>query len=912
MIAVVLWIAGAAPPVADRGTMAARHEEARAAWRAGRRADALLLLRAVHERQSALLGPHRVPEATAYELSVWHRRAGDERGAIRWRRRVRSIQEALDGPGHWKAVEAGWFFSTVAQVAGMDWGERLELALVVGMGFEALQRYQAGGFAAVLPMVRQIEESTARLLGRGHPYHCEALNSLALVLYSTGDEKGALPLIRQALAARREALGEKHPTVAESFNSLAGLLSVLGEDREAVPFFEESLRIEGETLGKRTKRYATGLQNLANTRANLGDHAEARRLTEEALAMRKSILGEEHRDYATSLHALACLRDAEGDRAGAFALHRKVRRIREKAMGPRHPLVADALAGMAGIAYQENRPSAALPLCERCLAIVRANLESVAAVQSERQQLAAAAALHHVLYLRLVVADGSPSASHSHVLVWKGAAFSAQSQRRAFARASADPRTREEAEALLDATRTLATRSLRGDPKERDRVEELARRKDELEARLSAKSAGFRARKPLGSEELRRSLPPGVALVDFLHRIGTDPAKPLKGEVIIPRFTAWVLRRDAPTVRIDLGHSASIEDSVKRWRAALEKGGDDAGARAFLRRFVWMPLEKHLAGASAVVVSPDGALARLPFAALPGTKSAYLLEEVALAVLPVPQALPEMLAPVEGKRSLLAVGDVDFGEGRTWSKLPATRPETDAAGKRFRDGATLRGAKATKAAVRAALPRHRYAHLATHGFFAPDSMRSALERGTGQAGSLFERDGVGGWHPGLLSGLALAGANRPTERDDGILTASEIADLDLSRMELAVLSACQTGLGKEAAGEGVLGLQRAFAVAGCRSVVSSLWSVNDAATSVLMDRFYHHLLREKRTKLEALRQAQLDVLRNPGWVDARLKELRSAKVEARGPGKAVKIEGARGATSPPLWWAAWQLSGDWR
>src|SRR5262249_24455678 len=110
----------------------------------------------------------------------------------------------------------------------------------------------------------------------------------------------------------------------------------------------------------------------------------------------------------------------------------------------------------------------------------------------------------------------------------------------------------------------------------------------------------------------------------------------------------------------------------------------------------------------------------------------------------------------------------------------------------------------------------------------------------------------------------------------------------------------------------LLGLQRAFAVAGCRSVVSSLWSVNDAATAVLMEHFYLHLWEKKLSKLEALRQAQIDVLRHPEWVEERVKKLAADLKTIRGVGKAsVPLpKGLR--RSPAAWWAAWQLSGDWR
>jgi CHAT domain-containing protein len=187
---------------------------------------------------------------------------------------------------------------------------------------------------------------------------------------------------------------------------------------------------------------------------------------------------------------------------------------------------------------------------------------------------------------------------------------------------------------------------------------------------------------------------------------------------------------------------------------------------------------------------------------------------------------------------------------------------------------------------------------------------------------------VGGWHPLLLSGIVLAGANkeaRPGE-EDGILTALEVSGLDLSGCDLITLIACETGLGEVAGGEGVLGLQRAFQVAGARSTVCSLWSVSDAATSVLMEQFYKRLWSDKKTsKLEALRQAQLFVLHNPARVSDRAKLLRTDLVkrgvsepvlESRGLGKKTLALPVGGpgvkARSPALWWAAFVLAGDWR
>ena len=117
---------------------------------------------------------------------------------------------------------------------------------------------------------------------------------------------------------------------------------------------------------------------------------------------------------------------------------------------------------------------------------------------------------------------------------------------------------------------------------------------------------------------------------------------------------------------------------------------------------------------------------------------------------------------------------------------------------------------------------------------------------------------MAGRNPLVLSGIVLAGANLAREKDawgiprgdGGILTAEAIAALPLERLELAVLSACDTGLGDVAGGEGVFGLQRAFHLAGARNVVASLWKVSDRATAVLMAHFYRNLWVQHLSPLE--------------------------------------------------------------
>jgi CHAT domain-containing protein len=225
---------------------------------------------------------------------------------------------------------------------------------------------------------------------------------------------------------------------------------------------------------------------------------------------------------------------------------------------------------------------------------------------------------------------------------------------------------------------------------------------------------------------------------------------------------------------------------------------------------------------------------------------------------------------------------------------------------------TLRGSEATEQAFRKSLTRPRFVHLATHGFFLPPEMA------TRNSGNVDNQNywsstpqGLSRIHPGLLSGITFAGANRqPTpDRDDGILTAVEAQQLDLAGTDLVVLSACETALGTSTHGEGLMGLQRAFQIAGARSLASSLWQVDDDATAALMNEFYLNLWERKLPKLDALRQAQLAILRryDPG----RLQQGRVQEVEA----KNVRPKPGSPATPPrrahPYFWAGFTLSGDW-
>jgi CHAT domain-containing protein/tetratricopeptide (TPR) repeat protein len=862
-----------------------------------------------------------------------------------------------------------------------------------------------GDYAGARPLLEQALAIRRAALGERHPATATSLGNLGYLFYARGDYAGARPLLEQALAIRRAALGERHPATAAGLNNLALLHVAQGDDAAARPLLEQALAIHKAALGPHHPATATSLNSLAELLKARGDLAGARPLYEQALAIRKAALGERHPATADSMNRLALLLDTQGDTAGARPLYEQALAIRKAALGERHPMTAQSWNNVALLRREQGDYATAKSLLEKSLEITRGlfgaghpstaailtnlgglaaaqgdwagaepplrqaleindhNLELAAAAQSERQQLAMAGMLRHSLDAYLSATpepDRSGAAAYADVLSWKGAVLQRQRRiraRRRLLREANDPAVARLVDELEDTTRRLASLALAvPDSARRDawsrQVVELTARKEHLEAELSRRSARFRAvRKEPTVAQVQAAVPRDAALVDLLEYTHFTPPPEKKGKLLQERrLVAFVLRPDRPVARVELGAAAPIAAAVDHWLAVVARRGPIPGAAADepgaeLRRRVWEPLEKHLEGVATVLVSPDGATARLPIAALPGKEAGtYLIEERALAIIPVPRDLPALLAepqPPPGSEpkaegaapALLLVGDVDFGSAPgaaaptvasrsaalsragAWAgfaPLPATRGEVlavrDSFERRFRRARAdiLREDEATEAAFRNEAPAHRYLHLATHGFFAPPGLRSALDpdpakpgRGPG-AIDPFGGQGIVGFHPGLLSGLALAGANRPPQpgQDDGILTALEVAELRLSGVDLVVLSACESGLGRAAGGEGLLGLQRAFQVAGAHAVVAGLWNVGDEPTRVLMERFYEGLWRQRKGRLEALREAQL-------WM---LREGRPRGLVALEPDRPAD----RSSRLPPFYWAGFVLSGDWR
>ncbi len=414
-------------------------------------------------------------------------------------------------------------------------------------------------------------------------------------------------------------------------------------------------------------------------------------------------------------------------------------------------------------------------------------------------------------------------------------------------------------------------------------------------------------------EEVRRVLPADGALVEYIRYQWADPLNPTNKEV---HYAAMLLRPNGVTKVFQLGKSKDIEAMISASIQSIEEQHSDS--ESLLNKAidkVLSPLLPELDGVRVLYVSPDGEVNRLPFAsAKVGAGGDYLTDQMNVRVLTTgrellqlqesaPQAVsaPVVIADPSFDRAAVAAKSSSskrtadtrntdpisnqnsqraLGLDQIWTRLKSTEEEGKATSKLI--GGTLWVGNQASAKNVKTLTSPLIAHFATHGFFMPDQQDKPVD-GLSLASLLPVKPDSAASNPLLRSGIVMAGANQPDADpdDDGYLTALEVLQLDWQGTELVVVSACESGRGVVNRGEGLYGLKRAFAVAGARSSLLSLWKVDDAATAAFMESFYQRL-KAGEGKAAALAATQ--------------KEFRSHPIAA---------------WRHPYVWAAFQLSGDW-
>jgi CHAT domain-containing protein/Tfp pilus assembly protein PilF len=723
----------------------------------------------------------------------------------------------------------------------------------------------------------------------GHRDLAISLINMGGMLESMGAPAKALPHHERALAMMEKLYPATkypngHPELAQSLENLGLLLIQMGAPVKALPYLERVLTMQQALYPPTTfpvghPAIASILNNIGGLHREMKDPAQALRYFEPALAMRQALYPAAtfpagHPHVAASLNSVGFLLWETGAAAKAvpfleqaLAMNRTLYPAVQFANG--HPDLVRSLDNLGLLLQSVGSYKLALQYHEQALGMQGRLTRGLAAIAAEADALAFVQAQpltrDALLSCALQVPDTAAVACGA---VWntKSSVARVLAQRHAAARAAGTGHA-----AKLDELRTLRRRidqllqDRRLPPAERDGL--LAKAADDRD-RLDRDLAAALPMLPraaemdsLGPDALVPRLPEHAVLIEMVRyrRFDYDSTKLGKAsEIRADCYAAFVAAKGRAVRRIELGPAEPIDAAVARWRAAIE-ARDDRPAATELRGMVWEKLAAHLpAGTRTLYVSPDGDLARLPWAALPTGTDRRLLDEYAVAVVPHGRFLLEQLTyppKYDTVESVLALGQVAY-HSAAWPDLPATATELKALA--VRAPVLLTADTATPARVRAELPKARYAHFATHGYFDADTLK--VERKRFEEAAKNRRFGdevrpVAVSNPLGYVGLVLAGGE--------VLSGLALVDLSLENLRLATLSACETGLGEYTGGKGVENLQQAFHLAGCPNVIASLWKVNDAATAALMAKFYHELWVNHKPPIDALRAAQLTIYRYP-------------------------------------------------
>lgn len=717
----------------------------------------------------------------------------------------------------------------------------------------------------------------------------DTLNNLGEVASARGDFTRAGDYFTRALAAH-ERIAPESLNAAATLNNLGANASERGDFDRAETFYRRALAIK-ERVAPGSVEVATGLVNLGDLARDRGDLAGARARFEQARQLLETV-SPGGVDLATVVGDLADLADLTGERPQAEQLATRALALVE-AVAPDSDAHASALRRLGRLAVRAGQPARAVSFFARAITALEAQVARVGGSAEARSGFVGQAHGFYVDYIDALMADGQAVAAFDALERSRARGLLMMLGERDLVLDAELPSELRQAARDLDvqydqAQAALADLHPATDAAEIDRLQlrlrDLRESRSRLVDRLRATSprlSAVRYPQPLTLPGVQQALDAGTVMLSY--EVGTNESR-----VFVAGRPADGAPASFQAHTIAIGEAALRAD-VTALRRQIERQAEPGAvpSQAYLEvaqrlydRLV-APAEATLANAQRVLIVADGPLHSLPFDALVRPASAspdrpwqYLVEwkpiHTTLSAT-VYDELRKAPRPAASTATLVAFGDPQYataGEvattpawrsllrgGDTLQALPATRTEVDALARIFRGSATTYvGADATEARVKT-IGQARYVHFATHGLIDPRSP--------------------------LNSALALAApGDRRAGQENGLLQAWEIFEQFRLDADMVTLSACETALGAELAGEGLIGLTRAFHYAGARSVLASLWRVADDSTTRLMTRVYEHL-KAGLTKDEALQRAQRELIAQPD-------------------------------TSAPFHWAAFSLSGDWR
>jgi CHAT domain-containing protein/Tfp pilus assembly protein PilF len=767
---------------------------------------------------------------------------------------------------------------------------------LTGLGILAWERGELAGAERYYLQALSIRQK----LAPGSLLVAASLNNLANVDEKRGDLDQAEEHYRQSLEIKQK-LAPGSITLASNLDNLGGIEEERGNLDRAAEYYRQALEIE-QKIAPGTFHITIPYNGLGNIAHRQGDLVKAEEYYSASLAIVEK-LGPGSLDVAILVGNLGDLYRKKGDLGRAEQLHRQALVIREK-LAPGSRELAESLAAVGSILREEQQLDEATQLYARAVNVLENQTALLGGSEEVRSSFRASHSDIYTDYVDLLLIQKQPEQafgvlerSRARTLMEMLAAA------RVDIRKGADPVLLEQERSLQE---SLTAKSER-------RLQLLGEKNTEKQvAALEKEIAGLDKQYQGIEEQLHLNSPAYIALTQPQPLSTTEIQHLLDADTVLLEYLvaengSHVFVVTSAGVNVyDLPKQADIESAAKvvygAWSTRNTSPQDEAGpqkqsagARAEaeyaesaekLSQMVLAPVAQHIQGKRLLIVT-NGALQYIPFAALPSPESSggprvplivgheivglpsasilAILRREASTRKAAPKAVMVLADPVFNSHddrlrisskntSLVASSspaihasaldrsgsEVNAVRGGFFPRLPFTRWEAETIYLTASGNATkaLDFDASKRMVMSQQMHDYRILHLATHGLVNAD-------------------------HP-ALSGLVFSLVDGKGRDQDGFLRLNDIYNLELNA-DLVVLSACQTALGKQVNGEGLIGMTRGFMYAGSARVISSLWKVNDKATSELMKKFYEGLLRNGQTPAEALRAAQMWMLRQPRW-----------------------------------------------
>lgn len=751
---------------------------------------------------------------------------------------------------------------------------------------------ESGDYAAAEKVLRQSYIIRQQLLGNDHPQCAIAMNNLAAVLIMQSRFVDADKLLAASIEILKQRGMIGSSIALTTINNIALLMERQNDNATATKLYEQLLVLLKKDSVQNSTVLETVLSNLCHNSVNQQQYGAALQYGREAMAYTAKTSGKNSLGYirAGNNCMVAHIKLRQYDAARSMA--KEMESITKKILGDSAEILVKVYSNLSSLEAQSGNLPMSIQYLHQSLNLQTAHYEKNLYALSEKDQLAywQQQAYLFQLFPSLLLAGTAPdtamvSAMVNQQLRLKGFVLNNAVASLKKARSVNDPQLQQ----MLDAwqtSRTLYMQQSALPVAERSySTDSLGILSNNLEQAINRKAGKnvLSAQSAVKWQQVQQALQPGEAAVEFLRY----PKFDRNNYTDTMYFGAIVINKTGQPVLLPLGtekqvqwcmsggNSNSKETNIsKLYRSRIKSKQTNASVFTgdSLYNLIWKPLMPLLKGVKIVSLAPDGLLHKVAFAALPISANALLLDSFQLQQYSSVRQLATQKNVTVALGTAVLQGYANFDKGSkagssgAWQTLPGTKQEIQALQQLLKSKGLKvmvdTGMQATEEAFKRLNGKApAILHIATHGFFLPDPP-AGHAADISQAVVFGQNSFARSQDPLMRSGIVLTGANQywsgesvAGSKDDGILTAYEIAQTNLQGTQLAVLSACETGLGDVQDSEGVFGLQRALKMAGVKNMLLSLWQVPDAETMELMQLFYTQLL-QGATPRKAFYQAQ--------------------------------------------------------